>query len=106
MRFGKILAVAAAALVSVEPAFAQEAHTAVATGVVDLSSLAAGIAIGIAALGGTLAQGRVVASALDSIARNPGASGLMTTPMFVGLALIESLVLFGLIIALKLVGIF
>lgn len=105
MRFGRILAVAAAMLICVDPALAQE-HAAAASSGLDLSGIAAGIAIGIAALGGTLAQGRVVASALDSIARNPGASGLMTTPMFVGLALIESLVLFGLIVALKLVGIF
>ena len=104
MRFGRILAVAAAALICVEPALAEEA--AAATTGAGLDGIASGIAIGVAALGGTLAQGRVVSSALDSIARNPGASGLMTTPMFVGLALIESLVLFGLIIALKLVGIF
>ncbi len=104
MRFGRILGAAAAILVFVEPALAQE-HAAAAGGS-DLSGIAAGIAIGVAALGGTLGQGKVVSSALDSIARNPGASGLMTTPMFVGLAFIESLVLFALIVALKLVGIF
>lgn len=105
MRFGRILIAAAAMLLFVEPAMAEEAAGAAAGGL-SLSGIAAGIAIGVAALGGTLGQGKVVSSALDSIARNPGASGLMTTPMFVGLAFIESLVLFALIVALKLVGIF
>jgi F-type H+-transporting ATPase subunit c len=106
MRFGRILVAAAAVLLFVEPAMAEEAAAAGAAGASNLSGIAAAIAICVAALGGTLGQGKVVSSALDSIARNPGASGLMTTPMFVGLAFIESLVLFALIIALKLVGIF
>ena len=105
MRFGRILIAAAAMLLFVEPAMAEEVAGGAAGGL-SLSGIAAGIAIGVAALGGTLGPGQVVSSALDSIARNPGASGLMTTPMFVGLAFIESLVLFALIVALKLVGIF
>ena len=60
---------------------------------------AAGFAIAIAALGGTLAQGRATAAALEGISRNPGAAAKITTPMILGLALIESLVLFALVIA-------
>ena len=67
-------------------------------------ALAAGIAIGVAALGGALGQGRSVASALEGIARNPGASGKILVPMILGLALIESLVIYALIIAFSLTG--
>jgi F-type H+-transporting ATPase subunit c len=67
-------------------------------------ALGAAFAIGLAALGGGLGQGRAAASALDGIARNPQASGKIFVPMIVGLALIESLVIYGLIIALQLVG--
>ena len=59
----------------------------------------AGFAIGIAALGGTLGQGRAAAAALEGISRNPGAAARIQTPMILGLALIESLVLFALVIA-------
>ena len=66
-------------------------------------ALAAGLGIGIAALGGCLGQGRAAAAALDGIARNPGAAGQIRGPMILGLALIESLVIYALIIALLLV---
>ena len=69
-----------------------------------LVAIGAALAIGLAALGGGLGQGRAAASALDGIARNPQASGKIFVPMIVGLALIESLVIYGLIIALQLVG--
>lgn len=61
--------------------------------------IGAGIAIGLGVLGGTLSQGRAAASALEGIARNPGAASKIQTPMILGLALIESLVLFALLIA-------
>ena len=65
---------------------------------------AAGFAIGIAALGGTMGQSRAAAAALEGISRNPGAAARIQTPMILGLALIESLVLFALVIAIMLVG--
>jgi F0F1-type ATP synthase membrane subunit c/vacuolar-type H+-ATPase subunit K len=55
-------------------------------------------------LGGGLGQGRAAASALDGIARNPQASGKIFVPMIVALALIESLVIYGLLIAFNLAG--
>ena len=67
-------------------------------------AIAAGLGIAIAAFGGALGQGRGVASALDGIARNPAASGKITTPMIIGLAMIESLVIYSLLISLMLVG--
>jgi F-type H+-transporting ATPase subunit c len=60
---------------------------------------ASGFAIGIAVLGGTMGQGRTASAALEGISRNPGAAARIQTPMILGLALIESLVLFALIIA-------
>jgi F-type H+-transporting ATPase subunit c len=66
--------------------------------------LACGLGIAIAAFGGSLGQGRTASSALDGIARNPGASGKIFTPMILGLALIESLVIYSLIISIMLMG--
>jgi F-type H+-transporting ATPase subunit c len=65
---------------------------------------AAGFAIGVAALGGALAQGRAAAAALEGISRNPGAAARIQTPMILGLALIESLVLLSWVIAFFLQG--
>jgi F-type H+-transporting ATPase subunit c len=66
-------------------------------------ALGAGLAIGLAALGCGIGQGRAAGSALDGIARNPGAADKIRGPMILGLALIESLVIYALIIALLLV---
>ena len=67
-------------------------------------ALAAGLGIGIAAFGGALGQGKAAASALDGIARNPGASDKIFTPMILGLALIESLVIYSLVISFMILG--
>ncbi|MEK6607731.1 MAG: ATP synthase F0 subunit C [Myxococcota bacterium] len=65
-------------------------------------ALAAGLGIAIAAFGGALGQGRAASAALDGIARNPGAADKLFTPMILGLALIESLVIYSLIISILL----
>ncbi len=98
---------ALATLATTSLAAAQEMAEKTASNAFDVKSaaaLAAGIAIGAAALGGTLAQGRATAAALDGIARNPGAAPRIQTPMILGLALIESLVLLGFVIAFFLQG--
>ena len=64
----------------------------------------AGLAIGIAAAGGALGQGRAAAAALEGIARNPSAADKLFTPMILGLALIESLVIYALVIAFMILG--
>ena len=89
------------------PALASAAEAAAAGGSADhmmkfAVALGAGLAIGIAAFGGALGQGRAAAAALEGIARNPGAAGKITTPMIIGLALIESLVIYGLVVAILL----
>ncbi len=78
------------------PAFAQEA-----SGVTDdgWKALAAGLAIGIAAFGCGLGQGRAATAALEGIARNPNAADKLFTPFILGLALIESLAIYALVIA-------
>ena len=91
-----------ATLLGSVPAFAQDA--AAASGNAGWFALAAGLAIGIAACGGALGQGKIGASAMDGIARNPQAAKAMFVPMIVGLALVESLVIYALVIAFMLQG--
>ena len=68
-----------------------------------LLAFSAGFAIAIAAAFGALGQSRGLAAALEGIARNPAASGKLVTPMIIGLAMIESLVIYALVIALMIV---
>jgi len=81
------------ALLLVTPAFAQTAATpaaAPAFGNWSLAAIGLGIAVGLAGLG----QGRIASAAAEGIARNPGAGGAVQTAMIIGLAFVESLVLF------------
>jgi F-type H+-transporting ATPase subunit c len=97
-------ALAVLLVVAVAPAaFAAEGEGAAASWKVGLG-VGAGLAMGLAALGGSLGQGRTAGSALDGIARNPGASGKMFVPMILGLVLIESLVIYALVISFQLVA--
>lgn len=90
------------ALVSA-PAYAQEAAAA-ATGSgmnwVVTSILTAGFALAIAAGLGALGQGKAIASAAEAIARNPSAAGEIRGVLILGLVLIESLVIYVLLISL------
>lgn len=83
------------------PAFAEDGGADLNRGYL---GLAAGLAIGVAAMGGALGQGKAAAAALEGIARNPQASRNIFTPMIIGLALIESLVIYALVIAFFLQG--
>lgn len=87
--------------------FAQEAAAAApAAGFLKEFGLALGaaLAIGFAAAGGGIGQGKVGAAALEGIARNPGSADKIFTPMIIGLALIESLVIYALLIAFMLLN--
>jgi F-type H+-transporting ATPase subunit c len=66
--------------------------------------VAAGFAIGLAAFGGAFGQGRAVASACTSMGRNPGAAGPVRITMIIGVAFIESLVIYALLIAFIILG--
>lgn len=85
---------------------AQETHEVAATTTSGgLNSFALGAAIIMAAASGlgTLAQSRAAAAALDGIARNPQAADQVQKPLILSLALMESLVIFALVIAFFLV---
>ena len=84
-------------------AFAQDAASN-ESDVAMAKAMAADIAIDVAALGGALGQGKAAAAALEGIARNPNASGKLFVPMILGLALIESLVIYALLIAGGFIG--
>jgi F-type H+-transporting ATPase subunit c len=68
------------------------------------AAIGAGFAIGLGVLGGALGQGKAAGAALEGISRNPGAAARIQTPMILGLALIESLVLLAFVIAFFLRG--
>ena len=61
-------------------------------------ALACGFGIGVAAFGTGLGMGNAINAALSGIARNPEASGKIQTNMIIGLALIESLCIYALVI--------
>ncbi len=69
-----------------------------------LIALAAGIAISGAAIGAGLGQGRAVAAAMESIGRNPNSADRIQTPMIIGIAFMEALAIYALVIAFFLQG--
>jgi F-type H+-transporting ATPase subunit c len=89
------------ACVAVAPLSAQ-GNGAAASGmsVAVASILTAGFALGIAAGLGALGQGRAIGSAAEAIARNPSAAGEIRFVLILGLVLIESLVIYVLLISL------
>ena len=66
--------------------------------VLKYKAIAAVFGFAIAVAGGAIGQSRIAAAAVEGAARNPGAAGRIQTMMILGLALIESLVLFALLI--------
>jgi F-type H+-transporting ATPase subunit c len=67
-------------------------------------NLGAGITMGLAVLGGALGQGMAAKGMFESLSRNPAAAGKLNAPFYVGLAFIESLCLFALVVALQIKG--
>ncbi len=63
-------------------------------------AIASAFGMSIAAFGTGLAQSNAIRGAVEGIARNPGASGKILTTMLIGLAMIESLAIYALVIAL------
>ena len=80
----------------------QQAAAAPSSEVVRWSIITAGFALAFAAGLGALGQGKAVASAAEAIARNPGATGDIRGALLLGLVLIESLVIYVLLISLML----
>ncbi len=67
-----------------------------------VSILGAAFAIAIGAIGPALGQGRAVAAAMDAIARQPEAANTVSRTLFVGLAMIETMAIYCLVVALLL----
>ncbi len=61
--------------------------------------VSAAFVLGIAAAAGAIGQGRAIAASVEGIARNPSAAAAIRGSMIIGLALIESLVIYSLVIA-------
>ncbi len=66
--------------------------------------LGAGLAVGLAGLGCGIGQGLTAGNTTAGIARNPGAAGSMFTNFILGMVLIESIAIYGLVIAFLLQG--
>ncbi|TPV96653.1 MAG: ATP synthase F0 subunit C [Myxococcales bacterium FL481] len=67
-------------------------------------AMAVGLIMGLGIFGGGLGQGRAVAGVLEGICRNPGSKDAAFVPMILGLAFIESLVIFGMVMSFLLLN--
>ena len=67
-----------------------------------LSIIGAVVTVSFGAIGPALSEGRAIAAAMDAIARQPEAVGGLSRTLFVGLAMIETMAIYCLVIALLL----
>jgi F-type H+-transporting ATPase subunit c len=67
-----------------------------------LSIIGATVAVSVGAVGPAFAEGRAIAAAMEAIARQPEASGAISRTLFVGLAMIETMAIYCLVVALLL----
>ncbi len=102
MRNFKTLAMAFVAIAAAVPAFAGDAGSSsvVLKQYYMFVAMGAAIGLGLAAGGGGIGQGHAVNGTVLGTARNPGLSGKLLTLMMIGLAMIESLVIYMLVVAL------
>ena len=105
-RIGTIVTMAGMAiLASPLLAMAQEGAAAAGGGGdfrAGLIAIAANIGIGIAAFGSALGQGRMAASAMESIGRNPESAGKLFVPMLLGAAFAEAIAIYALVVVFTL----
>ena len=64
------------------------------------SMLAAGIGMGLGAIGTGIGQGSAIRGACEGVARNPSASGKILTTMMIGLAMVESLAIYVFVVCM------
>ena len=95
----KTIMMAAVSMLPAVSTFAQGTTTTSGPMVVDWRLVSAAFLLGIAAAAGAIGQSRAIAAACEGIARNPTAAAPIRLAMIIGLALIESLVIYALIIA-------
>ncbi len=86
--------------------FAEEAAhaTGAAMGSAGWVALAVGFGVSLAVVAATTAQGRIASAFMEGASRNPGAADAMKTQFILGLAFVESLVLFCWLLAYLLMG--
>ena len=70
----------------------------------DFTPLAAGLAIGLAAIGPGIGIGILGSKAMEAMGRNPEASGTVFLPMIIGMAFAEAIAIYGLVISILLFG--
>ncbi|MBF0519800.1 MAG: ATP synthase F0 subunit C [Nitrospirae bacterium] len=80
--------------------YAGDADGQTSSNVKAFAAIGALIGLGIAALGTGIGQGLGLSKACDGVARNPGASGKITTTLIIGLAMIESLCIYAFLLSL------
>jgi F-type H+-transporting ATPase subunit c len=110
-RLLSILFTLAVMLAAASPAFAEAAGGGGGGGGLSAWALpflfiAAGFGMAIGTLGPGLGQGRAVSSAVEAMARNPAVAGKILTAMLIGLAMIEALAIYALVVALVLMFVF
>ena len=69
-----------------------------------MAFLGAGLAIGLAGLGVALGEARVASTSLDVLGRNPNLSKTLMIYTVIGIALVESSAIYGLIVAFNIIG--
>lgn len=103
---GRILAALTLVLLSAAPAMAQ-AEAAGAVGFLSKEAMAlfaAAFAIGVGTIATALGQGNAIGKAMEAIGRNPEAAGTIRTTLLIGLAFIEALCIYALVIAFMALG--
>jgi F-type H+-transporting ATPase subunit c len=100
IRFSKVITgFIISSFVFVFPAMANEAaNTACADDKAWVNVVMAGLTIAAASIGGTIGQARAASVALEAIGRNPSAQNKIFVPLIVSLALLESLVIYALVV--------
>ena len=98
-RLGRLILWTLAAVLVPAVAFAEES-----SGMSLGPGIGAGLAVGLAGLGCGIGQGLTAGYTTSGIARNPGAAGAMFTNFILGMVLIESIAIYGLVIGVMLLG--
>jgi F-type H+-transporting ATPase subunit c len=65
----------------------------------DIGSIGSGLVYGLGAIGPGIGLGYLIGKAIESMARQPEAAGMVRTTMFLGIAFVEALALFGFVLS-------
>jgi F-type H+-transporting ATPase subunit c len=65
----------------------------------DIAAIGKGLVYGLGAIGPGIGLGYLIGKAIESMARQPEAAGMVRTTMFLGIAFVEALALFGFVLS-------